>query len=391
MHSVSSSSFLKHFECKGAQCEDTCCIGWAMQVDDATCHRYQGTDIQKDVVEEHGIKVMRRDTQTGTCVRFNNGLCSIQSERGTDYLGDACHFFPRITRKLGAHVLMTAGLSCPEIARLSLYTTDDASLHYTPATLERLPYTLKDYCPAELTDDQALSIHQFFVDFCLTSTHSAERTFSIIHSVARSLAMIDTAMWPTATPFYLTHAHTRLPVPEHQTEDPFNLLHALAGLVDASPAMGKPRLEETITDIERALNVTLHRKHGAITTTERSVDTLLMMEHQWHLQWSDALQPILKNWLNVQIANSLFPFAGFGNTLIEVITLTGIRLAIVKLALMSFCSNNQRLPEETETIRIIQSLSRFLEHLSSPEFSIKIAQETGWIREPRMRALIGDI
>jgi lysine-N-methylase len=392
MSTVSRSAFLEDFVCAGASCEDTCCIGWGMQVDDGTWQRYSSNtpDIAKDITEENGVRVMKRDTTTGNCVRFSDGLCGIQKDHGTDYLGDACHFFPRITRQLGHHTIMTAALSCPEITRLSLYTQSSTQLRTTEG-ISRLPFTIKDYLPEGISADDALRIHQIFLDFATTPDHTTERTLAIISSVARSLAMIATSSWAAATPFYLKSAQSRLLQAEQHAEDPFNVLHVLVGLVDASPAAGRARLEVTINDIEQALCVSLNRKHGAITTTEHSLDALLMMEHQWRLQWAAPLQPILQQWLGVQMAVSLFPYAGFGNNPIEVITLIGMRFAMVKLGLMAHCYLHQRLPQQDETIRIIQGLSRFLEHLTSPELSLRICHETGWMREPRFRALIGDM
>jgi hypothetical protein len=367
-----------------------------MQVDSDTWQRYQTTapEIAADVTEEFGIRVMKRDPNTATCVRFDHGLCSIQRARGTDYLGDACHFFPRITRTLGQHTLMTAALSCPETTRLALFGDTMASPQTSLRSSDlaaRLPSTLKDYLPEGMSADGALAIHQQFLALSHAHERSAERTLSIISSVTRSLSMIDTTMWVTATPFYINNAEARLPKAEQHPEDPFNLLHAFVGLVDASPAKGKPRLEATISEIERALAVSLNRKHGAITTTEQSLDALLMMEHQWRTTWQDKLQPILQRWLSMQIATTLYPFAGFGDTITDVLTLLGMRFALMKLAFMSYCSVHQHLPSQDDTIRIVQGQARFLEHLASPELSQRICQETGWHREPRLRALIGDM
>jgi hypothetical protein len=43
--------------------------------------------------------------------------------------------------------------------------------------------------------------------------------------------------------------------------------------------------------------------------------------------------------------------------------------------------------EET-VVRVVQSLSRILDHLGDPAFSLSIFTETGWITEPRMRGLL---
>lgn len=394
MSNAYKTSFIQAFECVGASCEDTCCVGWSMQVNDATLARFaqEAPELTHDVVEEHGIKVMKRDEKTGTCVRFAEGLCSIHRDYGTQFLGDACHFFPRITRKLGNTVIMSAALSCPEITRLALLASSPPTLPLSPSAIpERLPQHIINYLPNELIEEDAVAIHQSFIDFVTHHQGKAERKLSILNSVARSLTMIDKKSWKTATPFYLSHAEARLPAPEQHPEDFFNLLHAFVGLVDASPAIGRIRLEQTITEIETALHVTLLRKHGAITTSDKSIDALLKLEHEWKTRWESPLLPLLQRWLSVQIINTLYPFAGFGHNLIDVTTLIGMRFALIKLALMAHCFTHNSPPTNEAIIRIIQGQARFLEHLASPELSIRICQETGWTREARMRSLVGDV
>jgi hypothetical protein len=39
-------------------------------------------------------------------------------------------------------------------------------------------------------------------------------------------------------------------------------------------------------------------------------------------------------------------------------------------------------------ISVVQSLSRFMDHLGDPGFSLQICDETGWNRENRMRGVI---
>jgi hypothetical protein len=47
--------------------------------------------------------------------------------------------------------------------------------------------------------------------------------------------------------------------------------------------------------------------------------------------------------------------------------------------------------DDAQVVRIVQSLSRVLDHLADPELSLKIYEEPGWLREPRLRALMGDV
>ncbi|MGB1540083.1 MAG: hypothetical protein ACPG80_03920, partial [Rickettsiales bacterium] len=40
-HPIQRMAFLEQFQCLGAECEDTCCKSWSMQVDAATLERYK--------------------------------------------------------------------------------------------------------------------------------------------------------------------------------------------------------------------------------------------------------------------------------------------------------------------------------------------------------------
>jgi hypothetical protein len=103
-----------------------------------------------------------------------------------------------------------------------------------------------------------------------------------------------------------------------------------------------------------------------------------------------ACQPILRRYLQAQMALALFPFAGLGTTLEQRITIIGVRFATIKLALMAEIVRAGGMPAEAEIIRAIYSISRFLDHLADPTLSLSIYQETGWIREARLRALVCD-
>jgi hypothetical protein len=97
---------------------------------------------------------------------------------------------------------------------------------------------------------------------------------------------------------------------------------------------------------------------------------------------------LLKRYLAMQLSLALFPFAGFGETLPQRAAVIGIRMATVRLGLMSLCDAAHGLPAQKDVVRVVQSLSRFLDHLGSAEFSLKIYEETGWLKGPRLRGLL---
>lgn len=385
-HPVTQSAFLSEFRCLGAECEDTCCRGWSMQLDDKMYGRYQreAPELLAAVEQTESGHIMHRDPATDYCVRFDNGLCGVHQRYGTAMLGDACHFYPRVTRGLGDLAVMTAALSCPEAARLALFGKKPMDLRAADA--ERLPATLKDYLPEGVRADAALAAHRAFLDAAADESVTPERFLLRLFSVARSLDLLPVADWPRAAPFYLRSADARIPQPEPAAEDPFNLLHALAGLIAASRKPMPARLKQTVEAIEQALDARIGWQAVTIETAAESLDAWRAVAARWERHHAGALAPVLRRWTQSQLAVALFPFAGFGGTLTERAAILCVRFATVRLALMA-AAGEAPLPQ-AEVIRVIQSLSRFLDHLADPSFSLRVYEAAGWLREARLGGVV---
>lgn len=388
MTAILRNSLLSKFSCLGDKCSDTCCQAWSMMIDEQMLERYKKDAPELlDAVEpaKETPWVMKKDKATGFCVKFEDGMCGIHKKYGDTFLGDACHFYPRVTRSLGDKTLMTATMSCPEVVRLAL--KEDA-LTFEAGEADRLPYTLKDYLPPEFSADDALSIHQHFLAATEDASSSPEKIFLHIAGASRSLDLIPRKSWPQAVPFYLGNANAYVPDAETNPADPFNLLHAVAGIAVATHRTSSERLKQTIREMEQALACTLDWESMSILTTGDSLPAYKRMRALWQQEGEVRFAPVLRRWLQMQLSVALYPFTGLGNNLNERATIIGVRLATVKLALMSACSlQGANLPEET-VIRIIQSLSRLLDHLADPAFLLTIFNETGWNREPRLRGLL---
>jgi lysine-N-methylase len=360
-----------------------------MQLDEVTQKRYQmeAPELMESVTGSGESAIMKRDPKTDYCVKFEGGLCGIQRDHGEQFLGDACYFYPRSTRTLGGDTLLTATLSCPEIARLSLLSEGDAFAD-ADMTTERVPTGMQDYLPEGLNPTQAAAIHKHFMDTALREDTPPERSLMHIYTTAQSLSRITAAAWPDAVPFYLQHADASLPAPAPSATDSVYLLQALCGLVAAAKYVHHARLIQTIQDMERALHVTIRWDTLAIATLPDSGHATQALHARWRGEWQARYTPLLRRYLAMQISLALFPFAGFGPTLPERAAVIGIRYATVRLALMSILQASNGAPPESDVIRVVQSISRFLDHLAEAEFSLKIYKETGWLQANRLRGLL---
>lgn len=372
------------FQCLGDTCEDTCCRGWDMQVAPQTVEKYkaEAPELLDTVVERDGAFIMKRDATTDYCVKFDAGWCGIHRDRGAEFLGDACHFFPRITRAMGDTVLTSVTLSCPEAARSML--GGEGGFGWVPAASARVPYSMKQYLAEGLSEEDALGLHALFLAEAGNPDFPAEMNVMRLLAMADALQLQPQAQWLQAASFYAKMAAGRVPAPEAVATDPFNLAHALVGLVGASKASDRPRLELTTRTLCEVLGMTID---GAqVQLQPDAAQRFLAMQHHWRAY--PDMQDVLRRYLQAQMSIAFFPFAGFGTTLVERMTIIGVRFATVKLALMAEARHTGAAPTPEATVRVVQSLSRFLDHLADPTLSLQIYHEAGWVRAARLHGLL---
>ena len=129
--------YMHHFSCIGPACEDSCCVGWRVVIDEKTYKNYrkvthpelkplfekQVTRIRSNASSENYAKIKMNP---GSKCPFLTGemWCKIQLELGADYLSHTCAFYPRTTNKINGVLESSATVSCPEVARKVLFNPD---------------------------------------------------------------------------------------------------------------------------------------------------------------------------------------------------------------------------------------------------------------------------
>lgn len=117
--------YLNKFKCIADKCEDTCCAGWEIVIDEETYDYYEnlsgsfGERLRSEIVNdgEDNIFVLKN----GNCAFLNeNKLCDIYNELGEDSLCYTCKKYPRYMEEFGNLREIGISLSCPESARIIL-------------------------------------------------------------------------------------------------------------------------------------------------------------------------------------------------------------------------------------------------------------------------------
>lgn len=117
--------YYNQFHCIAAQCPDSCCKEWAVDVDEAAAAYYRalpgalGDRLREVLKDDNTMTIV-----DGRCPMWReDGLCRIHAELGHDALCATCREYPRIRHEYDEFTELGLELSCPEAARLIL-TTD---------------------------------------------------------------------------------------------------------------------------------------------------------------------------------------------------------------------------------------------------------------------------
>lgn len=115
--------YFNQFRCVAADCEDSCCEGWAIMIDDDSLENYKNTEGQLGKRLEESIDWKKGCFKqcNGRCAFLNeDNLCDIQMLAGENMLCDTCRDYPRHKEEYEGLREGSLSLSCIEAAKLIL-------------------------------------------------------------------------------------------------------------------------------------------------------------------------------------------------------------------------------------------------------------------------------
>jgi len=149
---------LKDFQCLASECPDDCCsYDWGISVDLDTLKKWEeleDSNYREKLLstvfdgEINGVKQKLVGGAGKKCSLMDgNGLCTIHTDLGENYLGKTCRTYPRISKEFKSYSLKTATMSCPEIARMVFDSKDTSmfDIDSAPSGLAEHVYLINDF------------------------------------------------------------------------------------------------------------------------------------------------------------------------------------------------------------------------------------------------------
>lgn len=130
-------SWFEEFECLGGDCEETCCRGWVIPLDENDINRLKKERGRLGLSLFWATAGWTRDKfnkGSGKCPFWgDDGLCRLQKSKGHDFIPWTCRSFPRFYRNYGDFEESCLDLSCIGAARLFMRHLHDKGLIWEEA------------------------------------------------------------------------------------------------------------------------------------------------------------------------------------------------------------------------------------------------------------------
>ncbi|WP_127580312.1 flagellin lysine-N-methylase [Paenibacillus koleovorans] len=374
--------YMKDFQCIGAACEDSCCIGWRVNIDESTYKKYVKVRDEHltPIIDKH-VTRNRSNPTPGSYAKIRMGakgacpflseekLCGIQAKLGEEYLSNTCSQYPRINNAVNGELERSATTSCPEIARLVLLNPNGIEFeqHEEEATSHNIAIkSLQADSPAHVHKAQ-----HYFWDLRIMSIQLLQNRSYRLHDRLTMLGMFL--------------GRVQGCVDRHQSHQIPKVIEEYTAIVDQG--LLREELDKIPTQIavqlllakgildqrfphgvnsDRYLKQITKFLFGLAYTKESTVDELKERYtegyEKYYAPFMDAHEYMLENYLVNYVYKNLFPFSE--KEVHESYTMLVIHYAMIKLMLIGIARHHKGLNEEL-VVELIQSFSRTIEHSSA--------------------------
>ncbi|MFB0830087.1 lysine-N-methylase [Brevibacillus laterosporus] len=400
--------YMLSFQCIGTECEDTCCAGWKVTVDQDTYKKYKRLkDEELSPIIDRNIKRVRSKASTGnyakimmdssnSCVFLNEQkLCSIQLKKGEDYLCNTCKTYPRTWNNVNDVVERAATISCPEIARLALLNPEgigfqeqlesvevglhfaghiDTSKHIKGKKLQKYFWELRIFTIQVLQyrqykfEDRLLFLGLFFQKVQeYVNNSEVDQVLQLIGSY--------TNMLQSGT---IDQMFADVPV-NHTIQ-----MKLLKKLTDQRFIEGgvHGRYIECYTECLLGL------EHFEGMEEEGTLSRYIDAYENYYQPFMKNHEYILENYLVNHVFSKLFPTA-LDKDIFEEYVMLVIRYALIKLQLIGMARHHKTAFSTDHVVKLIQSFGRAVEHNQSYLTKMKgLLEENGFTTMGYMSILI---
>jgi lysine-N-methylase len=383
MQPVLVPQYLRHFSCDGLACEDNCCIGnWTITVDELTFKKLKKIKhptlkplIDKTFKRKKNnptpefFAQLKQDKDLGRCIFLTaNMLCKLQLELGADYLCKTCLTYPRTTNIVDGVIEESLSMSCPIAAKLALLNKNMMEFDKILAPSGKryiINVTAEPKNP--IFKDKPLKyfweMRSFSIELLQKRNYDLEERLVImgllfqqvdklvqennVHQIPKTIDSFSAL----ANSGYFKEQLEKIPA------ENYIQLKILKQLVDERVLRGINihRYLECLSECLHGLEFNLNVPVEAIS--EKYIEAY----NKYYLPYIKTNEHILENYLVNYAFRMLFPFSG-RDTFFDNYMMLIINFCLIKMHLIGIARFNKESFGEEQTIKLIQSFSKTVEH-----------------------------
>lgn len=374
-------AYMQQFSCIGSSCEDTCCAGWQVAIDEATYKKYNKVRSEiRPKLDKH-VKRNRSSKSSGdyakisldvdlSCPMLNEErLCSIQLKLGEEYLSNVCATYPRVSNMVNGVLEKSATMSCPEISRLALLNPDGIEFNETEEPIE-IRNSIKRRLDTESMD--AGQLKRYFWELRIFSIQILQTRK---YSISERLIILG-LFFQKAEKYVQEHRIPEIPqlIASYTAMVEGNDVSTIIGDIPSLSTIQMELLKSLVdkrvvggVSNQRYMDCFAEFLYGIEYRKESSTEEISVRYQTAH---NDYYQPfmskheyILENYLVNYIYIHLFPLTN-GNQLFEEYIMMVIHYAMIKMHLIGMAGFHKENFNLDHVIKLIQSFSKTIEHNS---------------------------
>lgn len=378
---ILAPQYMKSFHCIGSACEDSCCVGWRVDIDHETYKKYRRIKseelsqlLEKNVTrnrsatKSEGNYAKIKLAEGGACPFLNNEiLCRIQLGCGEEYLANVCTTYPRTANIINGVLERSTTMSCPEAARLALLKQEAMEFDED----------------VELAQVRNIIKHNINTNEIQYSNKPEKYLWELRIFSITVLQDRKHELWERLVALGIFYDKAQELIKNDKIAELQNLIASLATMLEDGsvktvinniPVQNTIQMEllKEIADKRYFLGVYNKRYlecfgeflNGISYTAENTVEEI---GHRYHEAWKKFYEPymkeheyILENYLVNYVFKNLFPFTG-EKSLFDAYMMLVIHYSLIKLHLIGMAGYHEGLTDEL-VIKLIQSFAKTVEH-----------------------------
>lgn len=381
--------YFKNFHCIASECQDSCCIGWEVVIDQATYEVYQNCQdaFLKSLFCE---QIVINDKSVGNfkyvpyaLVKMNHHicpfltderLCIIQKKLNEEALSITCATYPRTINDVDEVLERSLCVSCPEAARLVLLNENPMQFDSNEGTINiRSPQVplLNTLHDAHNKPYRYFSkIRVFIIDLLQNRTYPLWQRLVILSTFCSRLDQVTAEYYERDIPYLVSYFTAK--IREGEFREPMN--HAGTNLEIQWQAMKiliDHRLQEEFVSHHFLACVNEFMQGLCFTegTSQEAVVTQYAEAYSAYYQpFMEKHEYILENYLVNYVFKNLFPFGPQKSMVYEQrsiyteCTLLVLHYSLIKTLLIGMAGYHRENFCVRHVVKLIQTFGKAIEH-----------------------------